>query len=299
MSTPATFPVQRAQAPARLRNILFATDFSEASMKALPYVGSIARTFGAKVFQCHVITPTPIAIGAAPAAQYVFDAEYENANRVFANAELWKDLNGLEKKSLLPSGIFADALAETIAENEIDLVVAGTHGRTGLSRLLLGSTVEQICRVASCPVLTVGPHLEPDGKKIEQILMLTDLSDESRAALPYVVEFAQRYGASVTVLHVLPEETATNPDAKALSEPIRRTVVHSFEESFKGLKVQYVLESGDIVPTILSVAERQRADLIALGVRSAFLPGFQLRSSVAYRVISGAHCPVLTCRLKS
>lgn len=299
MSTPATFPVQRAQAPARLRNILFATDFSEASMKALPYVGSIARTFGAKVFQCHVITPTPIAIGAAPAAQYVFDAEYENANRVFANAELWKDLNGLEKKSLLPSGIFADALAETIAENEIDLVVAGTHGRTGLSRLLLGSTVEQICRVASCPVLTVGPHLEPDGKKIEQILMLTDLSDESRAALPYVVEFAQRYGASVTVLHVLPEETATNPDAKALSEPIRRTVVHSFEESFKGLKVQYVLESGDIVATILSVAERQRADLIALGVRSAFLPGFQLRSSVAYRVISGAHCPVLTCRLKS
>jgi nucleotide-binding universal stress UspA family protein len=76
-------------------------------------------------------------------------------------------------------------------------------------------------------------------------------------------------------------------------------VVHSFEESFKGLKVQYVLESGDIVATILSVAERQRADLIALGVRSAFLPGFQLRSSVAYRVISGAHCPVLTCRLKS
>ena len=298
MSTPATFNIDRELVPAKLRNILLATDFSEASMKAMPYAANIARTFGAKVFPCHVITPAPIAVGAAPAAQYVFDAEYDNANRVFANAELWKELNGLVRKSLLPSGIFADVLAETIAENEIDLVVAGTHGRTGLSRLVLGSAVEEICRVATCPVLTVGPHLVPDGKKIKQILMLTDLSDESRAALPYVVQFAQKYGAAVTVLHVLPEETATNPDAKVLAEPIRRTVVHNYEESLRGLKAQYIIESGDVVPTILSVAERQGADLIALGIRSAFLPGFQLRSSVAYRVISGAHCPVLTCRLQ-
>ena len=299
MSTPATFNMDRVQVPAKLRNILFTTDFSEASMKALPYAGSLAKTFGAKVFLCHVITPPPVAVGAAPAAQYVFDAEYDNANRVFANAALWKALEGLETKSLIPSGTFGDALAETIAENEIDLVVAGTHGRTGLTRLLLGSITEEICRVADCPVLTVGPHLISDGRKLERILLLTDLSDESRAALPYVVQFARKYGASVTVLHVLPAETATNPDAKALAEPIRRTVVHNYEESLQGLKTQYVLESGDIVPTILSVAERERADLIALGVRSAFLAGFQLRSSVAYGVISGAHCPVLTCRLKN
>jgi nucleotide-binding universal stress UspA family protein len=299
MSTPATFDVNSAQAPARLKNILFATDFSEASMKALPYAANIARKFGAKVLVCHVITPTPVSVGAAQAAQYVYEAEIENANRVFANVGLWNDLNGLEKKTLLPSGIFADALVDTIAENDIDLVVAGTHGRTGLTRLLLGSTAEEICRVASCPVMTVGPLLEPNKKTVEHILMLTDLSDESRASLPYVAEFAQKYGASVTVLHVLPEETATNPDAKELSEPIRRTMVHAYEESFRNLSVQYVIESGEIVPTILGFAQRQRADLIALGVRNAFLPGFQLRSSVAYRVISGAHCPVLTCRIKN
>jgi nucleotide-binding universal stress UspA family protein len=267
-------------------------------MKALPYVGGIARTFGAKVFLCHVITPTPISAGAQQ-VQYVYEAETENANRIFANTEVWKDLNGVEKKSLISSGIFADALLDTIAENEIDLVVAGTHGRTGLTRLLLGSTVEEICRVASCPVLTVGPHLDPDREKVKQILMLTDLSDESSAPLPYVVQFAQKYGASVTVLHVLPEETATNPEAKMLAEPIRRTVLHRYEEDFRNLNVQSMVEAGDIVPTILAFAERQKADLIVLGVRSAFLPGFQLRSSVAYRVISGAHCPVLTCRLKS
>jgi nucleotide-binding universal stress UspA family protein len=298
MSTPATFDVNRAQAPARLKNILLATDFSEASMKALPYAANIARKFGAKILVCHVITPTPVSAGAVQAAQYVYEAEVENANRVFANTELWKDLTGLEKKTLLPSGIFADALVETIAENDIDLVVSGTHGRTGLTRLLLGSTAEEICRVASCPVLTVGPLLEPDKKTIERILMLTDLSDESRASLPYVVQLAQKYGASVTVLHVLPEETATNPDAKELSEPIRRTMVHAYEESFRGLNVQYVIQSGEIVPTILGFAQQQRADLIALGIRNAFLPGFQLRSSVAYRVISGAHCPVLTSRIK-
>lgn len=298
MSTPATFDMNRAQAPARLKNILFATDFSEASMKALPVAANMARKFGAKVLVCHVITPTPVSVGAVQAAQYVYEAEFENANRVFANTELWTDLNGLEKKTLLPSGIFADVLVDTIAENDIDLVVAGTHGRTGLTRLVLGSTAEEICRVASCPVMTVGPLFEPDKKTIERIVMLTDLSDESRASLPYVVQLAQKYGASVTVLHVLPEETATNPDAKELSEPIRRTMVHAYEESFRGLNVQYVIQSGEVVPTILGFAQQQRADLIALGIRNAFLPGFQLRSSVAYRVISGAHCPVLTSRIK-
>src|SRR6476660_10608046 len=144
MSTPATFDVNSAQAPARLKNILLATDFSEASMKALPYAANIARKFGAKVLVCHVITPTPVSAGAVQAAQYVYEAEIENANQVFANTELWKDLTGLEKKTLLPSGIFADALVETIAENDIDLVVSGTHGRTGLTRLLLGSTAEEI-----------------------------------------------------------------------------------------------------------------------------------------------------------
>ena len=102
--------------------------------------------------------------------------------------------------------------SDTIAENDIDLVVAGTHGRTGLTRLLLGSTAEEICRVASCPVMTVGPLLERGSEKpIEHILMLTDLSEESRTAVPYVVEFAQKYGASVTVLHVLPEDDGDEP----------------------------------------------------------------------------------------
>ena len=100
--------------------------------------------------------------------------------------------------------------------NHIDLVVAGTHGRTGLRRLLLGSAVEGICRVATCPVLTVGPDHPASRIKLDNILVPTDLSEESMRSLPFVLRIAGAYGAKVTVLHVLPEETAGNPDTQKL-----------------------------------------------------------------------------------
>src|SRR5438309_6345392 len=66
---------------ASLKNILFATDFSEASMKAFPYAASLARKFGASVFACHIITPTSLATAAPQSAPYFYEAEYEAATK--------------------------------------------------------------------------------------------------------------------------------------------------------------------------------------------------------------------------
>jgi nucleotide-binding universal stress UspA family protein len=115
-------------------------------------------------------------------------------------------------------------------------------------------------------------------------------------ALPFVVRLASAYNASVTVVHILPEETAGNPEAKKLSEPVLRSMVHIFEPQLKPLRTEFVIEAGETVETILRVAREKKADLIAMGIRSAFLPGFNLRTSVAYRVTAMSHCPVLTCR---
>lgn len=295
MATLATHPVRLAAA--RLRNILFATDFSPASNKALPYVTALAKKFSAGIDICHVITTTPLAIGAPEAAPYLYQAEAENAERQLAELLKLPELSNLQAKSALPSGILGEALVNEIRDNKIDLVIAGTHGRTGFRRLLLGSTVEEICRVSPCPVLTVGPDLffkkEVDFKRI---LLPTDLSEESMRALPYIVRLAHDYGAAVTVLHVLPEETGTNPDARTLSAPVSRTMTHMFAPSLADLDAEFVVEFGDSAATILKVANDRKADLIAMGIRNAFMPGIQLRSSVAYRVIIAAHCPVLTCR---
>ena len=303
MSTPivtAPSPAQAAgttQASTPFEKILLATDFSAFSMKALPWAAGLARKFGSRVFLCHIITPSSLAIGAPEAAPYLYQSENESSARELKNLLGSPTLGGIATKSLMPSGLLSDELSKEIADNKINLVVAGTHGRTGVRRLLLGSAVEEICRIATCPVLTVGPDVAVHADLgFKRILVPTDLSEESTRSLPYVVELAKTYGATVTVLHVMPEDAATNPDAKMLSEPVRRSMMHMYQPLFGDVKPDFAIEFGDTVATILTHARKHNTDLIALGIRSAFLPGFQLRSSVAYRVISAAHCPVLTCR---
>ncbi len=293
----ATLAARAAHAPiAGLKNILFATDFSEPSMKAFPYVVELSRHFGASVFACHIITPTSLVAAAPQAVPSLYEAEYDAATKELDNILASSQLKGLTTKPLLSSGILGDSLLEEITENNIDLVIAGTHGRTGLRRFLLGSAVEEICRVSTCPVLTIGPDCPTAAIKINRILVPTDLSDDSMRALPFVVKLATAYGASVIVLHVLPEETANNPDAIKLSEPVCRSMVHTFEPQLAPLKAEFLIESGPVAETILKIAREKAADVIALGIRNAFLPGLHLRSSVAYRVMTAAHCPVVTCR---
>jgi nucleotide-binding universal stress UspA family protein len=293
----ATLAVQTVPKPVPgLKNILFATDFSEASMKAFAYAAALGKKFGASVFACHIITPTSLVAAAPQAAPYLYEAERDAAEKGLENVLRSPLLEGIKKKSVLSSGLLRDCLAEEIQNNNIDLVVAGTHGRTGWRRLLLGSAAEEICRAATCPVMTVGPDLPAVPIAFKRILVPTDLSDESLRALPFVVRFAAVYDASVTVLHVLPEETAGNPDARKLSEPVLKSMVHVFEPRLEPLQTEFMIESGETVETILRVAREKKADLIAMGIRGAFLPGFNLRTSVAYRVTALSCCPVVTCR---
>jgi nucleotide-binding universal stress UspA family protein len=293
----ATISVQAGANPvASLKNILFATDFSEASMKAFPYVELLAKKFGASVFACHIITPASLATAAPQAAPYLYEAEYNGATEELDNIVRSPQLGGIKAKPLLSSGILGDTLLEEITNNHIDLVVAGTHGRTGLRRFLLGSAVEEICRVATCPVLTVGPELPSIAAGFGRVLVPTDLSYESMRSLPLVVRLCSAYGSAVTVLHVLPAETANNPDASKLSKPLYKSMIQVVEPQLGGLKAEFVMESGETADTILKVAREKGCDLIAMGIKSAFLHGFRVQTSVAYRVMAGAHCPVITCR---
>jgi nucleotide-binding universal stress UspA family protein len=279
-----------------LKNILFAADFSQASMKAFPYAAALGKKFGASVYACHIIKPTSLVVAAPQVAPYLYEAERDAAEKELDKIVHSPLLQGVDAKSIVTSGLLGDCLIDEIRKNKVDLVVAGTHGRTGWRRLLLGSAAEEICRTSTCPVLTVGPELPSLPITFRRILVPTDLSDESMASLPFLACLAGSYGAKVTVLHVLPQETASNSDAKQLSEPIRRAMVHEIGSRLKPFNTEFVIDWGDTAETILRVAREKKADLIAMGIRSAFLPGFNLQTSVAYRVMAASHCPVATCR---
>jgi nucleotide-binding universal stress UspA family protein len=285
-------PVLLTATAPRLKNILFATDFSEDSLLVLPCAGAIARAFEAKIYLCHVQADVPLSAGLA--APHLYEAAGKDAAEHLAALRSLPALKGLELKLVLASGMIQDEMQRIIHENGIDLLVAGTRGRTGLSKMMLGSVVEDICRVATCPILTVGPEAEvwPEAP-FRNVLFPSNLSEMSRKALPYISLLARKYKSRVTVLHVLSEDQASAADAKEVTESTRKTMTNTFRTALDEFQPEFIVASGSTAEAVLRVAREKQANLVALGIRNAFRPGI-LRERTAYRIMAGARCPVLT-----
>ena len=149
-----------------LRKILVPTDFSEDSAGALEYAEELASKFGSEIVPLHVDQViAPVVVGPGPGAGYDPGAmeaigRIADEQRVLAQRELDKIVErlgqqGIKAHALLRTGApFVEIV--TAAKNEkADLIVMGTHGRTGLSHILVGSVAEKVVRKAPCPVLTV------------------------------------------------------------------------------------------------------------------------------------------------
>ncbi|HTM52604.1 MAG TPA: universal stress protein [Pirellulales bacterium] len=134
------------------KKILFATDFSPASDAALRYATALARDSAALLLIAHVEeVPTPYLGG----EMYFTQPEYPNPEiRKMLEAVVPPDKN-VRYEHRLVMGIAADDIARLAEEEKADLIVIGTHGRTGLSRVLMGSVAESVMRMATCPVLTI------------------------------------------------------------------------------------------------------------------------------------------------
>ena len=194
-----------------LKNILYATDFSRYSDAALPFALSIARRYGSKIFAVHVVSLSPFANTSPTQAWQALVAQgVREAQETMSRAEgRWSHV---PHETLLRKGEIWGELSKLIQEKEIDLVVCGTHGRTGVSKILMGSVAEDVYRHAPCPVLTIGPNVvgEPESVgDIHTILYSTDFSPESLAAVPYAVSLAQENQARLYLLHVT--ETPVSP----------------------------------------------------------------------------------------
>ncbi|HEY6306794.1 MAG TPA: universal stress protein [Candidatus Angelobacter sp.] len=281
-----------------IKRILYATDFSDASRAALPVVGAIARHYGARIYAAHVWSP-PIYPMLSPEVVSVMDRrqqkEVQEKLEKLLHAQV---LAGTSGEAIVRRGAPAEQLERAVREQNIGLVVASTHGVTGFRHRVLGSVAEELVRSLSCPVLTVGPRLATRFEKIqriENILFPTDFSEESLAVFPYLASLAHEYHSRLTVLHVLPRETAQNPEAKTLAEPLRKQMEKAlYHQISPRCSVDFVIDSGDAAETILAYASRGQADLIGLGVRCATDIAKHFRETIAYRVLAEAECPVLT-----
>jgi nucleotide-binding universal stress UspA family protein len=285
-----------------VKNILFATDFSPAADAALPYVRALAAQYSATVHALHVRSVTPYPMIGPEAYPAVLEAAEEQAKLDVERLD--KTFCGLPHKVYVEQGDFWPLMSELIEQVGIDLIVLGTRGRTGVGRAFLGSTAEEILRLAPCPVLTVGPHVSPDTErrlKMKEILFATDFSPESLGALPYAISLAQEHEARLTLLHVVAE-----PKIGELVQS--QTYVESTLRVLRSLlppgaeiwcEPNCKVERGGAGQKIIETAIARGSDLIVLGVRRAgehVSVSTHLAGSVAHTVLTQAQCPVLTLR---
>jgi nucleotide-binding universal stress UspA family protein len=282
-----------------LKNILFATDFSQAADAAAPIAIQIARRYGAKVYGVHVIRSDDYT-GVAPNAWASMAEAAEKETKEDAG-RLNEQLQGIEHEVVIGEGNLWEVLSNVIQQKEIDLVVVGTRGRTGFGKTLLGSVAEQILRQSPCPVLTVGPHVNPwsdEYVKMREILYATDLAADYPIAAPYAISLAQENRAHLVLLNVIEDpkagELVDSPEVVDVKQRKLEQLVT--EQAGLWCEPTYIVEQGPAAEKILDVAKRRPTDLIVLGARPAKGLATHLSIGTVHKVVSQAKCPVLTVR---
>jgi nucleotide-binding universal stress UspA family protein len=288
-----------------LNNILYLTDFSEPSEAALPFATAIARGYGAIVHALHVLMPSPVVYMTPELVADGIAGQEEAASLEMQRVE--SALAGLPHETIVERGSAVwPTLERAIKEHMIDLVVLGTHGRTGTQKFLLGSVAEEIFRRSPVPVLTIGPWAHSgahNDARFHRVLFATDFTAESLSALPYAVSIAQENQARLFLLNVIRSLGQDQEEMRG-----RRSAANTLYELNEMVpkdaelwcRPEAIVEHGEPAEGILEAAKQRGADLIVLGVRDAaghLGAATHLERTTAHKVVAHAPCPVLTVRL--
>ncbi len=298
----------------QLKKILYPTDFSPSAEQALPYALFLARQFQAELHMLHAIVlfeEDPY----NPAYHFPDKEELYRKLSQLAQERMHslldgRDMTGIVLKQVERRGISAsEVILDYAAEEDIDLIVMGTHGRRGLKHLLLGSVAEEVVRRAPCPVMTIRyqEELRPVDR-FESILVPIDFSGYSRISLIHARELAQIYGARLHLLHVI-EDIAIHPafynagvfsikDLRPNIEDEARELLQKFFKTTPGPEVEadFFVVYGRATREIPRFAEEHNSDLIIMSTHG--LTGLEhiLIGSVTEKVVRYAPCPVLTLK---
>jgi nucleotide-binding universal stress UspA family protein len=298
-----------------MRKILFPTDFSEPAEYAGRYAALVAGRLGASLHVLHVplVPPEVVAGTLAPGGGHAARRQAgDRLRQLVAQAEF----QGVQTRASVGGVIPEDAIVEAAAES--DLIVMGTHGRTGVSRLVLGSVTERVVATAPCPVLAVkhpdvvvelpwGGTLRSGrpiagAPRLLRLLVPLDGSATSETALDGVAELAQAFNAVVVLVMVLTpalgitmrvEDAPSMPDAAEAATYLARK---QRELAAVGVRVQRVIRMGDPATQILACAEEHGADLIALATHGRSGLRRWLLGSVTEKVLRASDVPVLVFR---
>ena len=299
--------------PAR---ILIPVDFTAPSAEALTAGYALAQRFGARVHVLHATTLPPF-VDPALAVRLATDRATTTVEAL-ALQEGARRLEALLAQHPAPVDIEVSHSVQFGAPLEViqrqasayDLVVLGTHGRTGFDHLFVGSVAERIIRHVDRPVLVARPPMA-----VSRILVPVDFSDCARTAYAYAMMLARRFDAELQLLHVVPSLPALESAELMVVQPDRETPLmalsdyaraRAFEELDRflssvvdGRPHAVDVRMGDPATEIIEAAQIGPTDLIVMGTHGRTEWAWVGVGSVAERVVRQAPCSVLTTRWTS
>ncbi len=265
-----------------IKHILASVDFSEISGRALLTAACLAEQLGARMTVSFVRE-----LLSEPQARVRLDSFVRQ----------WVQSPELDVTKQVLAGSPAYATIDDAAEKQADLLVCGTHGRTGLGRVLLGSFAEKVVRAAPCPVWVARGDASP--AKPQRILLPIDFSKSSEHARSLAVFLASGFGARLSILHVLSKpELPVGGDGDGLDSFY--TKAQKEAESYlnklgdhSAIQVDKSVEIGDPARRVVELAAGEGFDLIVCGTHGR--TGIQrwIMGSVAEKIVRTAPCSVL------
>jgi nucleotide-binding universal stress UspA family protein len=291
-------------------------DLSPCSRTALEYALALARWYEARVTVLHVFRQVPVvdtAAAALGAGFYIPPIELTGVDREAIErrvAEFVAATPGTQDVTVRTcEGLnIREEIIREAGEMRADLLVLGSHGLTGVKRLVLGSTAENVLRHAPQPVLIVPAHapaVPESGVPFKRIVCAVDFHADAYRALRYAFALAQESDAQLTLLHAV-EMPAVHVGAEDLAFDLasaRESVMRDAraglealvpEESRAFCTVHAEVVEGQAHQAILRLATDVKADLIIMGVRSRDAVDVAVFGSHTQAVVRAAHCPVLT-----
>jgi len=278
-----------------IQRILCPTDFSDFAARALDRAVGLARWWDARVTALHVmpISSPAMILASAGDGSVMVPEDLLREQREEAAAELERLVaahlgQGVAIGCTVTEGIPDVEIGKVAAALPADLVVMGTHGRSGFDRFLLGSTTEKALRRIGCPVLTVGLADRFPRRLFHRILCATDLGAGAERTVELALFFAQETVARITLLHVVEGQY---PIDRALEQ------LHRLGKPASAFgDVEVLVETGTAWREIVRVAGETGADLIVAGAHVSGAFGAFFLGSTANQVLRHAPCPVLIAR---
>jgi nucleotide-binding universal stress UspA family protein len=285
------------------KRILVGYDFSEISARALGHALGLATASGASVVVFNAFGEALELPAAANEAERAARAALEQALAPHRRADL--ELTAVARWVEPAVGIIQAAL-----DCKADLIVLGTHGRSGVARAFLGSVAETVVRASTRPVLLIrgvreGAAPPPVSAIPRRIVVPTDFGEASERSLDEAVELAAQVGASITLVHAYMNPVQATPSGFPVSVDLLGQTLASTAIALRqrvearkasGVSIATEFEQAPAAPVVHEIVERTDADLIMLGTRGRSGLGRMVLGSVAEAIVRHATRPVLVFR---